>query len=319
MNLICSLQVFLTFIIKYIFKILKIKKRLEIDDLGFKIAPLFNSAGRLENANQIVELLTTNSKELIIKIIDKINKLNEKRKLLEKQILNQIDTSNLEKNHDVIFIYNTFFHEGIIGIIASRIKEYLEKPCIVLTKSGELIKGSARSTNDFNLGEYINKAVDKKILLTGGGHNLAAGLSLTKNNIETFKKFINKLYINRPHFSKLNYVSKISLNALTNDFIKSINLLGPFNNKNPNPLFLFQNVKIIKSRNIKDNFFTCFISKNRKMIKASLFQSIKSNISYELQNSKNTFDLIGKIKHNKWNNKNTLEIEIIDLIKLYKT
>jgi single-stranded-DNA-specific exonuclease len=72
-------------IINYIFKLFKIKKKLEIDDLGYKIAPLFNSAGRLENADQIIELLTTNSEELIIKIINRINKLNEKRKFLEKK------------------------------------------------------------------------------------------------------------------------------------------------------------------------------------------------------------------------------------------
>ena len=164
-------------IIEHIFKFFKIKKKLEIEDLGYKIAPLLNSAGRLENANQIIELLTTNSNKLVKEIIGRIYKLNEKRKLLERRILDQLDIKNLESQQGLIFIYNTFLHEGIIGIIASKIKDYFNKPCIVLTKSADIVKGSARSTNDFNLGEYINKAVDKKILLAGGGHNLAAGLS----------------------------------------------------------------------------------------------------------------------------------------------
>jgi hypothetical protein len=77
-----------------------------------------------------------------------------------------------------------------------------------------------------------------------------------------------------------------------------------------------QDIKIVKSKKIKNNFFSLFYIKKKKMIKASSFHDIKSNISYELQNSNNTFDLIAKIKQNKWNNKNTLEIEIIDLIKV---
>jgi single-stranded-DNA-specific exonuclease len=79
-NTIESFDINKNFIIKYIFKLLKIKKKLEIDDLGYRIAPILNSAGRLENANQIIELLTTNSDRLKVKIIDRINKLNEKRK-----------------------------------------------------------------------------------------------------------------------------------------------------------------------------------------------------------------------------------------------
>ena len=123
-------------------------------------------------------------------------------------------------------------HEGIIGIIASRIKDYFNKPCIVLTKSGNIIKGSARSLDNFNLGECIIKAVKKKILISGGGHNLAAGLSLTENNIELFKKFTSNFFKDRKHSSKFIYDSRVSLNAINNNFIESINLLGPFGNKN---------------------------------------------------------------------------------------
>jgi single-stranded-DNA-specific exonuclease len=302
-------------IIKYIFKLFKVKKKLEIDDLGFKIAPLFNSAGRLENANQIVELLTTNSEELIIKIINRINKLNEKRKFLERIILDELKIKSIERKKGVIIIYSKFIHEGIIGIIASRIKDYFNKPCIILTKSGNVIKGSARSLDNFNLGNYINEAVKKKILLSGGGHNLAAGLSLTENNIGLFKKFINSFF-NDKYASKFIYDSVVSLDAINNDFIRSIELLGPYGSKNPNPLFLLQDVKIIKLKNIKNNFFSCFVSKNKKIIKATSFHNINSSLSYELQNSNKTFDIVAKIKQNKWNNKNTLEIEIIDLIKV---
>ena len=234
----------------------------------------------------------------------------------KQQILNQLKTENILNQNGAIFIYNAFLHEGIIGIIASRIKDYFNKPCIVLTKSGKVIKGSARSTNDFNLGDYINKAVHKKILLTGGGHNLAAGLSLKKNKIEKFKKFINNFFNDKKDSSKYYYISEISFNSINNDFMESINLLGPYGNKNSNPFFLLKGIKIVKFKLIKNSFLSCFISKNKKMIKATSFHSMNSNISYEIQNSNNTFDLIAKIKRNNWNNKNAIEIEIIDLIRV---
>ena len=126
--------------------------------------------------------------------------------------------------------------------------------------------------------------------------------------------FINSFF-NDKYASKFIYDSVVSLDAINNDFIRSIELLGPYGSKNPNPLFLLQDVKIIKLKNIKNNFFSCFVSKNKKIIKATSFHNINSNLSYELQNSNKTFDIVAKIKQNKWNNKNTLEIEIIDLMK----
>ena len=160
------------------------------------------------------------------------------------------------------------------------------------------------------------KLYKKKILLNGGGHNLAAGLSLKEKNINNFKNFINSFFSENINSSKLSYDSKISFNGINKDFIKSINLLGPIGNNNPDPLFLLQDVKFVKSKNLKNNFLTCFVMKNKKMIKASSFHNINSSISYELQNSNNTFDLVVRIKLNKWNNKNTIELEIIDLIKV---
>src|SRR6056300_358254 len=182
------------FIIKNILKFLYIKKKLELNELGYKIAPLINAAGRLSNANQIVELFTTESNNRILEILENVNKLNEKRKLIENQILNDLELEKLNNKNGIIFIYRSNLHEGLIGIIASRIKEYFNKPCIVLTNSNKILKGSARSTTDFNIGELIQKTCKLGITLNGGGHNLAAGVSLKKSKLNSFKNFINNIY-----------------------------------------------------------------------------------------------------------------------------
>ncbi len=303
------------FIFSSLFKILKIKKKLELDDLGFLVAPIFNSAGRLDNANQVVDLLVSKSKNKKIKIIENIIFLNQQRKLIEKRCLDNFDFKNLSNQKGVVFVYNSGIPEGIIGILASRIKDYLGKPCIVFTNSDKIIKGSARSTSNFNIGEYIHKAVEKEILITGGGHNLAAGMTIHKSKFDEFKNFLNNLYFRNKSLVNNFYVSKISLSFINKNFIKCIKAIGPFGNDNENPIFLIEKVRIIKQKVIKKKFITCFVLKNNKTIKAISFNHLSTKISYEILNSKNEFDIIVKFKENVWNNKSSIELEIIDLIQ----
>ncbi|MDA9753167.1 DHHA1 domain-containing protein [Candidatus Pelagibacter sp.] len=314
-NVLNNFDINKNYIIQNLLRISKVKKKLEIDDLGFLIAPIFNSAGRIENANQIVELLTTTSEEKIIYILNKIYKLNLKRKLIEKRNLKNINFKDLTHQKGIIFIYKSNIPLGIIGIIAAKIKEYFNRPCVVFTNSGKIIKGSARSTDDFNIGEYINKALKEKILLNGGGHNLAAGISISKDKLNLFKEFLNKYLIKSHSKFVNNFISKISINSINKDLVNEINLLGPFGNKNDYPIYLIENVKLIKPSLINNNFVTCYAKSGNRMIKCISFNQINSEISYEIINSKKNMDLLVKIKENKWNNKSSIQLEIIDVIK----
>ena len=314
-NVIKNFNINKNFIIKKLFKILKIQRRLNLNDLSYLIAPIINSAGRLDNANQVIELFTTISNNNKIRILKNIYDLNQKRKLIEKKILDELNFNNIDKIKGVIFIYKSNIPEGIIGIIASKLKDYFNKPCIVFTNSNGIIKGSARSTNNFNIGEFIQNALNKKIILSGGGHNLAAGVSLLKSKLDTFKRYINSKYEKKNHFIKNHYISKISSSSIHKSFFDELKILGPFGNKNPNPFFLLENVKIIKPKVIKERFISCFVKSNNRLIKAISFNQINSKISYEILNSKTDFDIFVVINENKWNNKSSIELEIIDLIK----
>ena len=191
-------------IFKTIFNIKNIKKKLSVSDLGFIIAPIINSSGRIGDSKKGVEVLIDDNEENKKKILNKLIHLNEKRKLLETNILKIIDLAKISKdNNDIIILKVNNIHEGLIGIIASKIKDYFNKPVIIFTTSGSFLKGSARSTNNFNIGKYIKVALDKKLIITGGGHNLAAGITLKKNNYVLFKNFLFKIY-------ELNYKKNIS-------------------------------------------------------------------------------------------------------------
>jgi len=314
-KILSGLDIDKNFVIKSILKKLNIKKKLELYELGYKIGPVVNAAGRLSNANQIVELFTSKSSIKISNIVENICKLNDKRKLIENKILNELELEKLNEEKGVIFIYKSNLHEGLIGIIAARIKEYFNKPCFVLTNSNNILKGSARSTADFNIGELIQKSCLLGITLNGGGHNLAAGVSLKKSKFNEFKSYINKIYNTKFTQNKNYYTSIISLKSVNKEFAKSINLLGPFGNKNSMPIFLIQDVKLIQKRLIKDLYISCFIKKGSKIVKSISFNHLNSKISYEILNSNNNFDVLAKIKFNTWNNKSSIELEIIDLIK----
>ena len=305
------------FIFNEIYKINNKKNILNINDLGFLIGPLFNSAGRIDKANKVVNLLTTFDNDEKIKIILDLHKINNKRKVIEENILKEIDFYKINKmDNNVIVVLINNINEGLIGIIASKIKEYFNKPCIVFTKSGLNYKGSARSTEDFNIARYLKLGIDKKIILNGGGHNLAAGLTIEKNKFQTFVKFINdQLILKKKKIRTKKYLSKINLNSVNLSFFDELNLLEPYGSLNTKPLFLIENLKIIKSSILKNKFIYCLVSSSSgKKINAISFSLIDSEISKILLNYKNKVNIIAEINLNLWNGRKSLQLNIQDII-----
>ena len=167
--------------INEIFKLNNKKNKIDINDLGYLIGPILNAGGRLGSSSYATELLSTNSIKRINNLSIKLINLNNKRKEIETFVLNDIDFEQIEKdNKDVIIYYNSNINEGLIGIIAARLKDYFNKPSIVITTSNNLLKGSARSVYNYNIGHIIKNSLDKNIIITGGGHNMAAGFTLKK-------------------------------------------------------------------------------------------------------------------------------------------
>lgn len=302
-------------IFKNFFKLNQINKKLDFDDLGYTIAPIINSAGRINNANKVVELLTSVNEEKIKKISNDLFKLNLKRRNIENMLIKKINFKKLTNEKGIIFYFDPEISEGIIGIIASKLKEYFNRPTIVFTKSGNLIKGSARSIPSFNIGQYIDKAIEKNILSSGGGHNLAAGVTLHKNKINKFKKFLDDVYQKKILSRSRKYISKISFSAINMNFLNEIDKLAPFGNQNTKIIFLIENVRILKPLVVKDKIVSCYIkSKTNKSIKAISFNPIESQISLNLLNQKNEISILAKINKNIWNNKTNIQLEIVDVI-----
>ena len=294
------------------------KDKITINDLGYLIGPILNAGGRLGKSQFATELLSSDNNQIITDRSNNLIKLNNKRKGIETLILDEIDFQEIEKeNKNIIIYYNPNINEGLIGIIAARLKDYFNKPSIVITTSNELLKGSARSVYNYNIGRVIKNLLDKDIIVNGGGHNMAAGFTLNKANLKIFENYILEdflkfNYVNNNIFS---YESEVSSLVFNQDFYDDIKKLEPFGTGNSVPIFIFRDLRIIKPTILNNKHISAILkSKTGLSIKSISFNSIKTKIGEHLMNNKNSINVIGQISENIWNSKKALQLTIRDLI-----
>jgi len=294
------------------------KNKININDLGYLIGPILNAGGRLGKSQYATELLSSNKDKVIKDRSNYLIKLNNKRKEIETLILNEIDFQKIEKeNKEIIIYYNSNINEGLIGIIAARLKDYFNKPSIVITTSNELLKGSARSVSDYNIGRVIKNSLDKGIIVNGGGHNMAAGFTLNKDNLKDFENYIFEDFLksNIVNHNIFSYESEISSLAFNQDFYDDIKKIEPFGTGNPLPTFLLKDLKIIKSTVLNNKHISAILkSKTGFSVKSISFNSINTKIGEYLMSYRNSINVIGQINENIWNNKKALQLTIRDLI-----
>ena len=294
------------------------KNKLNVSDLGYLIGPILNAGGRLGKSSFASELLSSDSLEVVNIKSNELIKLNNKRKEIETLILDEIDFQKIEKeDKDVIVYYNPNINEGLIGIIAARLKDYFNKPSIVITNSNELLKGSARSVHNYNIGRAIKNSLDRNIICGGGGHNMAAGFTLEKINLNDFRDFILEDFHNSSSLKNhtLSYDAEISSIAFNKDFYNDIKKLEPFGTGNPDPIFLLKGLKVIKTSILNNKHISLVLkSKTGFSIKSISFNSANNKVGEYLLNYKNDLNILGQINENIWNNKKTLQLTIRDVI-----
>ena len=302
----------------YIFEQYKLRKKLTIEDLGFLIGPIINAGGRLNNSNYGVELLSTDNLEIIKDRAKKLIDLNNKRKIIEQNIIDKIDFEKIKnENKNVVIYYKNNLNEGVIGIIASKLKDYFNKPSIVITKSNDVLKASARSTSSYNIGYLIKSLIDNNIILSGGGHNMAAGFIMKEANIKILANFIQNDYLkknsNQENLNKYDF--QLSSSAIKNKLINDINKLKPFGNYNFLPTFLINNLKVIKHDVINNKHLSVILKPDSGVsIRGICFNCLNTNIGHYLLSYKKKINIIAQINENIWNNKKSIQLNIKDLI-----
>ena len=304
--------------IKTLFELNNKKNKISINDLGYLIGPILNAGGRLGKSEYATEVLSSTNDKIINDKCKDLIRLNEKRKEIENLILNEINFKKIEENNkDVIIYYSPNINEGLIGIIAARLKDFFNKPSIVITSSNNLLKGSARSVYNYNIGRVIKNLLDRNIIIAGGGHNMAAGFTLNKENLEIFSEYILDDFLKTINLKNntFYYDSEISSHSLNQEFYENLKKLEPFGTGNMLPTFLIKDLKILKSKILNNSHISMILkSKTGFSIKSISFNAINAKMADYLIGYKKSINVIGQISENIWNNKKNLQLTIRDII-----
>ena len=295
------------------------------ETLGYKLGPKINAAGRIGSSDIGVSLLISKDISKANELASKLYQLNEKRKkLTNNSTLEAIGMVESEKNKigklpDFLFLVSENWNEGIIGILAGKIKEKYNRPCCVISLGQNHSKGSARSIANIPIGEYFLEALDKKLLVKGGGHDLAAGLTIENNKIQMFKDFlISKVeyaFQENELVSEISVTSELSISALNSNLMDWIKKLGPWGQGNPIPKFLIKDViikKLVFFGKEKQHLLVK-VSDNSGEIDCKIFNINETAFSSVLEKNK-SLHLLGNLVSNEWNNKNKVEFNLIDIM-----
>ena len=292
--------------------------------LGYVLGPRINAGGRVGKSSHGANLLLNKNAQETFKLASELNNYNKERQLLEAELLNKIIKKNYQSNEDpVIIIHGENWHEGVIGIIAARVKEKFNKPTIIISVTSGVGKGSARSINGFDIGSVILGAVQNELLIKGGGHKMAGGFTIDIEKIELFKEFVFKKFksINMNLENKKNYHfdMEIAPSALNVDFWEKINLLAPFGSGNTEPKFLIENLKVVNSKIVGEKHIkSVLIGSDSSTIKAISFNSVDTDLSsYLLKKNSKNLSIVGKLSLNEWRGQKNVEF-IIDDISVIK-
>jgi len=221
------------------------KSTISSEDIAFNIAPRINSAGRLEDASIALEFFTAKDTHKAYKQFELLSQLNELRKETEAQTTKEAFESVCEDD-DVIVVAKEGWHEGVVGIVASRLVDKFEKPAIVLSINDIEAKGSARSIGDVNIYELIKE--NEHYLNKFGGHKMAAGLSLPLSNIAPFKEAINKSAKKLPKedfLPKEKITGILSCEEIDHELLSLLEMFEPYGEANLRPRFLLKNAEVV--------------------------------------------------------------------------
>ncbi len=311
--------------LKTLSELCKIETHPNIYHLGYVLGPRINAGGRVGKSSHGANLLINSNPKEVFKIASELDCFNKERKLLEEDALQKISKKVTEQLSDpVLVLSGENWHEGVIGIVASRIKDKFNKPVIIISVENNVGKASARSIVGFDIGSIIIAAVQSNILIKGGGHKMAGGFTIKTENIEKFKHFIfQKFRNNVKETSKekpLYLDCIVAPSAVNLDFYNKVHYLGPFGSGNPEPKFIIENLKSVNNKILKDKHIkSILIGQEGTAIKSIAFNSMENEIGAHLLKKDNKlFNIAGKLSLNEWMGKSNVEF-IIDDISVIKT
>lgn len=295
---------------------------LHINHLVFVIAPRINAAGRMDDARKAVQLFIEDDYAQAIALAGLLHSDNDDRKEADTSIteeaLAMIENDPQLLNRKTTVVYQPHWHKGVVGIVASRLIERFYRPTVVLTSSGEIVAGSARSVPGFNLYEAIHSC--RQHLLGYGGHFAAAGMTMLPEQVQAFSSKFESVVAGqiKPHqlIPEIVIDASIVLADIKPAFYRIITQMEPFGPENMRPVFIAKKVtdtgysKVVKEQHIKFS-----VKQNNTIITGIGFNMAER---FSLLKSQQPVDIVFSINENEWNGEKSLQLRVIDFKPTYR-
>jgi single-stranded-DNA-specific exonuclease len=303
--------------IKALIQLGGIQKKLTINNVVFVIAPRVNAAGRMDDARKAVQLFIEPEYDKALNIAEMLHSDNSDRKEADSSITEEalaiINADEKLINKKTTVVFKDHWHKGVVGIVASRLIETYYRPTIVLTQSGDVVAGSARSVPGFNLYEAIYAC--REHLLGYGGHFAAAGMSLLPENVTAFADTFEAVVAAtiEPHLliPEIIIDTPVSFTAINASFYNIISQMEPFGPENMRPVFIAKNIEDTGYSKIVKDLHVRFVVKQHNIT----FTGLGFNMAekFYLLQMKKPLDIVFTIDENEWNGNTSLQLKVIDI------
>jgi len=309
-------------------------KKITPYEVGFMIAPRINAIGRLEHAIDALRLLCTNDEKKAFDLAHKIGNINiERQEMVEKSVVearimisknllqNKLLTTHYPLPTKLIILVSDHWHEGIIGLIASKIAEEFYRPTLVLTKTDIGYKGSARSIPSFHITEFLRSL--KEYIIDAGGHKQAAGFTLEKNQLYNFEtaaqELSSKLISDKDLERKIEADLKIPISKINLELVESLSSLEPFGIGNPRPVFYSEGIltgaQLLGKTQKHLKLFISGLSNQVTHNQASIeFLAFNSAEKFKDLSRGQKIKVVYNLDINEWNNKKTVQGKIVTFV-----
>ena len=305
--------------LKTLLELAGLKGHISVGQLVFSIAPRINAAGRLGDANRAVELLVTDDQDKARLLAKELDNENKRRQIIQQAMVDEallkVNAEADLKNENALVLADAGWHPGVVGIVASKIKEEFNRPTIIIALENGSGKGSARSVAGFNLYEALTAC---KTHLDGyGGHPMAAGLTLSNQKLEDFKKafinFANERLTEENLQATLTLDSEIALQDITPRFMDFLDKLSPYGPGNMRPKFAIRNAEIAGAPKV--------IGKTGEHIRFKIRQGLKSypavgfglSNKYEMLITGQPVDIACVVETNEWQGNTSIQMNVRDI------
>ena len=291
---------------------------------GFVLGPRINAGGRIGRADMGAELLSTEDSQLAYAHAAELDRVNQQRRQMQDRILSEaMEAAQAQADAPIIIVAMPDWHPGIIGIVAGRLKDRFRKPAIVIGIDMDAVpraaKGSGRSITGVDLGGALAAAKAEGLLLSGGGHEMAGGLTMDPDKIEAFRDFMTARLSADVEAALRNSSTKVdfvmALSAVSNDLMQVIETVGPYGAGNPEPRFAFADLRVSFAKRTKgDHVRFTLADGNGAALSGICFRAGETGLDEALlMAGSKRFHAIGQLKPNVWQGRRRIDFHLFDL------